>query len=127
LFERFQEEGLTMSYTWADFELEYNRDKFLRLPRKERRELLASLPREERRELLASLPREERRELLASLPREERRELLASLPPGKRRELLASLPPEERLAGLSEEQIRQYLERITGSGTAEPRKSRRKR
>ena len=44
-----------------------------------------------------------------------------------RRQILESLPPEERLAGLSEEQIRQFLEQLTAGRAAPPRKSRRKR
>ena len=46
------------------------------------------------------------------------KEHFAQLTPQEREEVLRSLPPEERLAGLSPEQIRQYLERLTGRGTA---------
>lgn len=47
--------------------------------------------------------------------------------PEERREVLQSLPPEDRLAGLSEEQIRQYLDQLIANRPAEPRKRRRKR
>ncbi len=56
----------------------------------------------------------------------EQREALDELPPKTRQEFLQLLPPEERLAGLSAEQIRQYLERLTASA-AEPRKPRKPR
>jgi hypothetical protein len=115
LLERFREEGLLMSYTMEDFKRDYVKEHFPKLTPGEQREVWQSLP-----------PRE-RQELLASLPPEERRELLASLPPGERRELLASLPLEDRLAGLSEEQIRQFLDQLAASQTAPTRKPRRGR
>lgn len=58
---------------------------------------------------------------------EEQREVLESLPPKLRREVLQSLPLEERLAGASEGQIRQYLDRLTAGRPTERRKPRRKR
>ena len=58
---------------------------------------------------------------------EERREVLQSLPAAERKEVLRSLPPEERLAGLSAEQIRQYLDQLTAGRPARPRKPRRKK
>jgi hypothetical protein len=57
----------------------------------------------------------------------ERREVLESLPPEEQQEVLRSLPPETRLAGLSAEQIRLYLDRLTAGRPAEPLKPRRKR
>jgi hypothetical protein len=42
-------------------------------------------------------------------------------------EVLQSLPPEKRLAGLSPEQIRQYLDQLTAGRPAAPRKPRRKK
>ncbi|HZY85811.1 MAG TPA: hypothetical protein VFE78_13335 [Gemmataceae bacterium] len=63
----------------------------------------------------------------AKLTPEEQREALERLPPERRREFLESLPPEERLAGLSAEQIRQYLDRLTAARPAIPRKPRRKK
>jgi hypothetical protein len=57
----------------------------------------------------------------------ERREALKSLPPEEREEVLQALPPEERLAGLSAEQIRQYLDRLTTQRPAAARKPRRKK
>jgi hypothetical protein len=67
------------------------------------------------------------RELFAKLTPQEQREALERLSPEHRRELLQSLPPEERLVGLSEEQIRQYLERFAAGPTTQPRKARRKK
>jgi hypothetical protein len=40
---------------------------------------------------------------------------------------LQSLPPEQRLAGLSPEQIRQHLDRLTAGRKTEARKPRRKK
>ena len=58
---------------------------------------------------------------------EEQCEALERLPPERRREVLESLPPEERLSGLSAEQIRQYLDRLTAGRPPQPRKPRRKK
>jgi hypothetical protein len=115
LFARLQEEDFAMSYTMADFRRDYFKEQFPRLTP------------EERREVLQSLPLKERREVLQSLPLKERREVLQSLPPEERREVLQSLPPEERLAGLSAEQIQQYLDQLTAARPTESRKPRRKR
>jgi hypothetical protein len=115
LFQRYRGEDLVMPYTWADFDRDYIKEH------------LPELPPEERRGILQSLPPDERREVLESLPPDERREVLESLPPEDRRRVLESLPLEERLAGLSEEQIRQYLEQRTDGQPARPRKKRRKR
>lgn len=76
---------------------------------------------------MADFQRDFVRKHFTDLLPEERREILASLPPEDRRDMLASLPPEERLAGLSEAQIRQYLERLAANRQAKPRKPRRKR
>jgi hypothetical protein len=54
---------------------------------------------------------------------EEQKEVLQSLPP----EVLQSLPPEKRLAGLSAEQIRRYLEGLDPSDRSVQRKLRRKK
>jgi hypothetical protein len=67
------------------------------------------------------------KEHFARLTPEERREALESLPPEERRQVLQSLPPEERLAGLSAEQIRQYLDQLTAQRSAGARKPRRKK
>jgi hypothetical protein len=64
------------------------------------------------------------KEHLPELKPEEQQEVLEMLPPEKR---LAGLPLEERLADLSEKQIRQYLEQRSASGPAQPRKPRRKK
>ena len=100
LFESLQREGFAMPYTMEDFLREDNRRRFLQLTREERREILASLP-----------------------PREQE-DALESLPPERR---LAGLPPEDRLAGLSEEQIRQYLDRLAAAGRPQSRKPKRKK
>jgi hypothetical protein len=49
------------------------------------------------------------------------------LTPEERAEVLQALPPEERLAGLSAEQIRQYLDRLSAGRPAAARKPRRKK
>ena len=115
LFEGFRGEGFAMPYTMEDFKRQFVKEHF------------PQLPPEERREILRSLPPEERREILRSLPPEEQAEVLQSLPPAERREVLQSLPPEERLAGLSAEQIRQYLDQLAAGRPAQPRKPRRKK
>jgi hypothetical protein len=58
---------------------------------------------------------------------EEQREALQRLPPEVQEQVLRSLPPEKRLAGLTAEQIRQYLDRLTAERPREPRKPRRKK
>jgi MgtE intracellular N domain len=115
LFERFQGEGFAMSYTMEDFMRDHIKERFLKLPRKDRLGIYESLP------------PEERREILESLPAGERREILESLPPKEQQEMLKALPPEERLAGLSAEQIQQYLDQLTAGRPAKPRKPRRKK
>ena len=103
LFERLRGEGFAMSFTMEDFQRQYVKEHF------------------------PQLAPEERQELLQSLPPEERRELLQSLPPEEQEDVLQSLPPEKRLAGLSAEQIRHYLDQLTTGSSAEPRKPRRKK
>jgi hypothetical protein len=97
LFEGWQKEGFSMSFTMEDFRREVAKKNFAKLTPEERHELLESLPAEER---------------LAGLPAEER---------------LAGLPAEERLAGLSAEQIRQYLDQLIAGRPTKPRKPRRKK
>ncbi len=113
-----------MPYTMEDFQRQYVKEHFRRLTPKERREAVELLPPEERRHVLEWLPPEERRQVVQSLPPEERREVVQSLPPEERREVVQSLPPEERLAGLSAEQIQQYLDQLTGRRKAGARASR---
>jgi Mg/Co/Ni transporter MgtE len=67
------------------------------------------------------------KEHFSRLTPEERREALESLPLEEREEVLQTLPPEERMAGLSPEQIRQYLDQLTAGRRAAPRKPRRKK
>ena len=63
---------------------------------------------------------------MADFRRDYIKEHLPQLPLEERREVLASLPLEERFAGLSEEQIRHYLDQHSGRAT-ERRKPRRKK
>jgi hypothetical protein len=49
------------------------------------------------------------------------------LSPKDQADVLKSLPAEQRLAGLSEEQIREYLDRLSGEQPAPARKPRRKK
>ena len=55
------------------------------------------------------------------------KEHFPQLTPEEQEEVLLSLPPERRLAGLSAEQIRQYLARLSPERPATPRKPRRKK
>jgi hypothetical protein len=55
------------------------------------------------------------------------KEHFAKLTPQEQEEFLRALPPEERLAGLSAEQIQQYLERLTARRPTASRKPRRKK
>jgi hypothetical protein len=59
--------------------------------------------------------------------RQYAKEHFARLTPEEQEEVLQSLPPERRLAGLSAEQIRQYLDQLTTRPSGGPRKPRRKR
>jgi hypothetical protein len=52
--------------------------------------------------------------------RQYAKEHFADLSPEERRELLQTLPAEERLTGLSVEQIRQYLDRLTADDPHAP-------
>jgi hypothetical protein len=103
LFERFQGEGLAMSFTMEDFQRQYVKEHF------------------------PKLTPEEQREALERLSPESRREVLRSLPPKERREVLRSLPAEELLSALSVEQIREYLDRLAAGRPARPRSARRKK
>jgi hypothetical protein len=57
----------------------------------------------------------------------EQREALELLTPGQQRDLLKSLPPEERLAGLSADEIRTYLDQLAAGSPTASRKQRKKR
>jgi hypothetical protein len=57
----------------------------------------------------------------------ERREVIQLLPPEEQQEVANSLPLEKRLEGLSAEQIREYLDRLTVGRPVKPRKPRRKK
>ncbi len=75
------------------------------------------------KEHFGELTPEEQREALQRLPPERRREVLQALPPEER---LEGLSLEDRLAGLSEEQVRRLSERLADR-PGQARKSRRKR
>jgi hypothetical protein len=100
LFERLRGEGFTMSFTWKDFELELFRKYFPKLSLQEKRKVLLEMPLKERLEILTQQ---------------------------EKKELLQASPPETRLEGLSEDQIRQYLDQITTSRKSPSRKPRRKK
>jgi hypothetical protein len=67
------------------------------------------------------------KEHFAQLTPQEQREALERLSPQDLREVVQSLPPEVRLAGLSEAQVRQFLDQLAADRTSQPRKPRRKR
>lgn len=71
LFERFQTEEVTMTYTMEDFKRDYFKEHFPKLSQKERLEILQSLPPEQYRELFLSLPPED---VLNALPFEQVRQ-----------------------------------------------------
>jgi hypothetical protein len=68
LFERLQGEGFPMAFTMEDFNRQYVKEKFLKLPPEEQEEVLKSLPLEER---LAGLSAEQIRQFLAQLSPEQ--------------------------------------------------------
>ena len=55
------------------------------------------------------------------------KEYFPRLTPEEQLEILESLPPEQRLAGLSQEQIQQYLDRMAASRSTDRPKRRRKK
>ncbi len=57
----------------------------------------------------------------------EQQEVLKTLPAEERKDVLQGLPPEERLAGLSADEIRQYLDRLSARRPARARKPKRKK
>jgi hypothetical protein len=63
----------------------------------------------------------------ARLTPKEQREAMEALPQEQREQVLESLPQEDRLEGLTPEQLREYLDRLTAKGAAASRKSRRKK
>jgi hypothetical protein len=67
------------------------------------------------------------KERLARLTPQEMKEVLQALPPEELAQILEAFPVEERLAGLSAEQIRQYLDQLNAARPAAPRKPRRKK
>jgi hypothetical protein len=67
------------------------------------------------------------KEHFAELTTEEQAEVLRAVPPEVKEEVLQSLPADRRLAGLSEEEIRQYLESLQAGHSSTPRRSRRKK
>jgi len=63
---------------------------------------------------------------MADFKRDFFRERFARLTPAEQRDVLASLSPEQRLAGLSEDQIRHYLELRTATRSTKKREPRKK-
>jgi hypothetical protein len=55
------------------------------------------------------------------------KEHFARLTPEEQQQVLQALPPERRLAGLSAQQIRQYLDQLTTGRPTRPHKPRRKK
>jgi hypothetical protein len=76
---------------------------------------------------MADFKRDFFKEHFAQLTPEEQRDVLQALPPERQQQVLQALPPESRLAGLSPEQIREYLDQITTEKPSGPRKPRRKK
>jgi hypothetical protein len=85
LFERFQGEGLAMSFTMEDFQRQYVKEHFAQLTPEEREEVLRSLPPEER---LVGLRPEQR---LAGLSPEQIQQYLDRLTAGR-----PAAPPKRR-------------------------------
>jgi hypothetical protein len=134
-----------MSYTMEDFLHDYIKEHFPRLTPQEQREALERVSPDDRRQILLSAIFEKYREEglampytmegfqcqfvkehFARLTPAEREDVIKSLPPEEQEEVLRALPLERRLAGLSPEQIRQYLDRLSAAQPAAPRKPRRK-
>lgn len=63
----------------------------------------------------------------ARLTPKEQRKALENLSPEQRQQVLETLPPAERLAGLTAEQIREYLDQLTTARHGAPRKQKRKK
>ena len=76
---------------------------------------------------MANFMRDVVKEHFPELTPEEQQEVLRSLPAERQEELLRALPPEKLLAAVSPEQIRQYLDRLSGERPAKPHKPRRKK
>ncbi len=114
LFEGLQAEGFPMPYTMEEFQRQFVKEHFPRLTP------------EDREDIINSLPPEQWKDVIKSLPPEKRKDVIRSLPPEEQEDVIRSLPPEKRLAGLTEEQIREYLNRLPAERPAAPRKPRRK-
>jgi hypothetical protein len=120
-------EAIGMSYTMEDFLRDFWKKNFSKLTEEQRRQWAESLSPQELRHMVESLPREELRHLVESLPAKERRGVLESLPPEEQDAVLQALPLEKRLAGISDEQLRQYLDQRAASRPAGARKPKRKK
>src|SRR5262249_31054450 len=79
LFERFREEGLTMTFTMEDFNRQYIKEHFAKLAPEEQREALERLSHDERRKVLQLLPV---KELLTFLSAEQLQQLHDQLSSG---------------------------------------------
>ncbi len=134
LLEKLQGDGFAMSYTMEDFKREYLEEHFPQLTPEKRQEILEALTPDDCREMLLARIMEKYREeglvisdTMEDFRRDYIKEHFPQLTPEEQRKVLQALPPEVRLAGLSAEQVRQYLEQLTARRPAETRKSRRKR
>ncbi len=114
LFKGLHAEGFPMPYTMEDFRRQFFKDRF------------SELTPEEQEDVIKSLPPDVRENVIKSLLRKARKDVIKSLPPEELEDVIKSRPPEERLAGLTEDQIREYLNRLSPQRPATPRKSRRK-
>jgi Mg/Co/Ni transporter MgtE len=125
LFEKLRGEGFAVSFTMEDFNRQYTIEHFAQLTPEEQRKALERLSLEHRREVLQSLPAESF--TMEDFNRQYIKEHFPQLSPEEREEVLRSLPVKERLAGLSAEQIRLYLARLSPQPRAPTRKPRRKK
>jgi hypothetical protein len=119
LLQGLQAEGFPMPYTMEDFRRDFVKEHFSELTPEEREDVI--------KEHFPKLTRKERADVIKSLSPEERADVIKSLPPVERADVIKSLPLEERMAGLTEEQVRQFLDRSSAAEPAAARPPRRKK
>lgn len=131
LFGDPQPEGWPMPYTMEDFQRDYFKRRFALLSRKERAELLdqAGLPRDFLAEHFAQLSEKARSELLklVDVSPDSLEEKITRFSERAQEEFLKDIPLETRLASVTDEQIREYLDRRSASKPPPERKTRRKK